>query len=175
MTHPLDTFRYCPRCGSDGFTVNNAKSKKCRDCKFVYYFNPCAATVAIIINEKQELLVARRAHEPARGTLDLPGGFTDPYETAEEGLKREVREETGLELSSISFLFSLPNIYPYSGFDVHTLDLFFRCQAEETSQLHPMDDVEELFFIPLSQIRPEEFGLTSMRKGIKRFLSQSNP
>ncbi|MCD8029544.1 MAG: NUDIX domain-containing protein [Bacteroides sp.] len=175
MQHPLDTFRYCPRCGSGCFIVNNAKSKKCRNCDFVYYFNPCAATVAILVNGDNELLVARRAHEPARGTLDLPGGFIDPYETAEEGIRREVREETGLELSSISFLFSLPNIYPYSGFDVHTLDLFFMCQAEETSQLHPMDDVEELFFIPLSQIRPEEFGLTSIRNGIKRFLHQSAP
>ncbi len=173
MKHLLHTFHYCPRCGSDQFVINNIKSKHCLKCSFIYYFNPCAATVAIIVNDKEELLVARRAHEPARGTLDLPGGFIDSYETAEEGIRREVREETGLELDSVSFLFSLPNIYPYSGMDIHTLDLFFRCKTEDTCRLKAMDDVEELYFIPLSQIKPEEFGLLSVRKGVEIFLHQS--
>ena len=75
MNHPLAQFLYCPECGSPHFEVNNEKSKKCTDCGFVYYFNPSSATVALILNEKKELLVCRRAKEPAKGTLDLPGGF----------------------------------------------------------------------------------------------------
>ena len=38
------------------------------------------------LNEKKELLVCRRAKEPAKGTLDLPGGFIDMNETGEEGV-----------------------------------------------------------------------------------------
>lgn len=68
MKHPLAQFLYCPECGSPHFEVNNEKSKKCTDCGFVYYFNPSAATVALILNEKNELLVCRRAKEPAKGT-----------------------------------------------------------------------------------------------------------
>ena len=94
MEHPLAQFLYCPECGSSHFEVNNEKSKKCADCGFVYYFNPSAATVALILNEKNELLVCRRAKEPAKGTLDLPGGFIDMNETGEEGVAREVLEET---------------------------------------------------------------------------------
>ena len=92
--HPFDTFHYCPKCGGK-FEEHNEKSYRCEQCGFVYYFNPSAATVAVIVNERDELLVCRRAKEPAKGTLDLPGGFCDMYETAEEGVAREVREETG--------------------------------------------------------------------------------
>ena len=101
MKHPLAQFLYCPECGSPHFEVNNEKSKKCTDCGFVYYFNPSSATVALILNEKKELLVCRRAKEPAKGTLDLPGGFIDMNETGEEGVGREVWEETGLHLTQI--------------------------------------------------------------------------
>ena len=97
MQHPLHLFRYCPKCGSDKFTENDFKSKRCGECGFTYYFNPLAATVGIITNGKGEILVARRAKEPAKGTLDLPGGFCDSYETAEEGITREIEEETGLK------------------------------------------------------------------------------
>lgn len=124
MEHPLNQFKYCPKCGSAAFEIHNEKSKQCTDCGFVYYFNPSSATVALILNEKDELLVCRRAKEPAKGTLDLPGGFIDMNETGEEGVSREVEEETGLKVKKATYLFSLPNIYIYSGFPVHTLDMF---------------------------------------------------
>lgn len=84
--HPLELFKYCPKCGSPHFEVNNEKSKRCADCGFVYYFNSSAATVAFILNDKNELLVCRRGKEPAKGTLVLSGGFIDMYETGEEGV-----------------------------------------------------------------------------------------
>jgi ADP-ribose pyrophosphatase YjhB (NUDIX family) len=168
--HPLASFAYCPRCGSPLFEAAGAKAKRCKACGFEYFFNPAAATVALIINEREELLVCRRAKEPQRGMLDLPGGFADCYETAEEGVAREVMEETGLKVIRTTYLFSLPNIYPYSGFDVHTLDLFFRCDVETSAHILARDDVSDTFFIPLSQIHPEEFGLASIRRGLEKFL-----
>ena len=159
MKHPLAQFLYCPECGSPHFEVNNEKSKKCTDCGFVYYFNPSSATVALILNEKKELLVCRRAKEPAKGTLDLPGGFIDMNETGEEGA---------------TYQFSLPNIYIYSGFSVHTLDMFFLCTVKDMSHFSAMDDVADSFFLPLSEIRPEDFGLDSIRRGLVQFLAQHN-
>ena len=141
--HPLVLFRYCPRCGSSRFEEHNEKAKKCRDCGFVYYFNSCSATVALILNSRNELLVTRRAKEPAKGTFDLPGGFIDMYETGEEGVAREVKEETGFTVRQSTYLFSLPNIYPFSGFEVHTLDMFFLCRVEDTSAPEAHDDVPD--------------------------------
>ena len=107
--HPLHLFKYCPECGSAHFEINNEKSKHCADCGFTYYFNPSAATVAFILNHKNELLVCRRGKEPAKGTLDLPGGFIDMAETGEQGVTREVFEETGLTVTETHYLLSLPN------------------------------------------------------------------
>lgn len=164
MQHPLDKFKYCPKCGSDRFVVNNFKSKRCNDCGFTYYFNSSAATVAIIINENNELLVATRAHEPAKGTYDLPGGFVDMYETGEEAVAREVKEETHLEVSEVQYLFSVPNIYNYSDFEVHTLDLVYQCQVDNIDSLKAEDDVAKLEFKKIEDLNPEDFGLMSIKK-----------
>lgn len=157
-------------CGSAHFEVNNEKSKRCRACGFTYYFNSCAATVAFILNSRDELLVCRRAKEPAKGTLDLPGGFIDMYETGEEGVSREVKEETGLTVGQARYLFSLPNTYLYSDFLVHTLDQFFLCTVDESAPLQALDDVAESWWVPLADIDPALFGLDSVREGVKRFL-----
>ena len=170
--HPLEKFTHCPKCGSKHFEVNNEKSKKCSNCGFVYYMNPSAATAAFILNERGELLVVRRGKEPAKGMLDLPGGFVDNDETAEEGIEREVLEETGLIITSSDYLFSLPNIYIYSGLEIHTLDIFFACHVPDGSLPVAADDAAECFWMPLAEIHTEQFGLRSIRHAMRRFLEE---
>jgi len=170
MQHPLSQFQFCPKCGSQQFEINNEKSKKCGDCGFIYYFNSSAAVVAIIENAEGEILVATRAKDPAKGTFDLPGGFIDMYESAEEAVVREVKEETGLFITSPRYLFSIPNIYVYSGFEVHTTDMFFQCKSNNFSDLKAQDDVSELQFIARNKLNPADFGLNSIRKGIEKML-----
>ncbi len=157
-------------CGSSRFVIDSMKSRHCIDCGFTYFANPSSATVALILNEKKELLVVRRKNDPARGTLDLPGGFVDMDETAEQGMAREVEEETGLQVTSSRYLFSVPNIYRYSGIDIHTLDMFFVCKVADLSMVRAMDDAEDYQWIPLEKIDLEQFGLTSVREGLRRFL-----
>ena len=167
--HPLKAFKYCPKCGSNHFVENDTKSKLCKNCHFTYYFNSSAAVAAFIFNKKGELLVARRAKDPAKDTLDLPGGFIDLYETAEEAVVREVKEETGITINDLQYLFSIPNVYTYSEFDVHTVDLFFQCSVEDSVNFKPEDDVAELFFISRDEINPDSFGLDSIKKAIQLF------
>lgn len=168
MIHPFSQFKYCPKCGSEEFNVNNQQSKKCHSCGFVYYFNSSAAIVAVIENSKNEVLVALRAKDPAKGTLDLPGGFAEMNETIEETVRREILEETRLEIDSLKYLFSIPNRYVYSDFEVHTMDLFFECRIDDLSNMKAQDDVEELLFIPKKDLNPDDFGLLSIKKGVEK-------
>ena len=171
MSHPLEKFSRCPVCGSDSFVVNNVKSKRCTACGFVYYANPSSATAAFIVRDGC-LLVARRGKEPARGTMDLPGGFVDMDETAEEGMAREVMEETGLEVKRMHYLFSLPNVYLYSGMEIHTLDMFYRVEVADDAVPLAGDDAAALQWVPLSDVRAEAFGLTSISRGVAKFLER---
>jgi mutator protein MutT len=136
--------------------------------------NPSSANVAFIVNDKGELLVTRRKKEPAKGTLDLPGGFADIGETAEEGVIREVKEETALEVTETTYLFSVNNTYKYSELHIPTLDLFYLCKVKDYHQLSAADDVESCMWIPLDEIQIEQFGLKSIQKGLQMFLSSNN-
>lgn len=166
----LEKFKYCPVCGSSHFEENSEKSKICNNCGFEYFVNPSSANVALILNEKNELLVATRKIEPAKGTFDLPGGFADIDETSEQGVIREVKEETFLEVITAQYLFSLPNKYRYSGIDIPTLDMFYLCKVKDLSVLKANDDVANLTWIPLQDIHTELFGLRSVRQGLGFFI-----
>ena len=172
--HLLDTFKHCPKCGSDTFAENDFKSKRCGNCGFVYFLNPSAANVAVITDGKGNILVATRSKEPAKGTLDLPGGFCDCHESAEEGVIREVLEETGLKVTATRYLFSIPNIYSYSGMEIHTMDLFFECRTADNTTLHAADDVQELQWMALKTLDSNLFGLRSIREGVERLKSILN-
>ena len=167
MTHPLIAFEYCPRCGSHNFMINSERSRHCSDCGFTYYSNASASTAAIITNSKGEILLTTRAFEPAKGKLDLPGGFVDMNETAEEALIRELKEELNIDVCNPQYLFSLPNEYNFSGITIHTLDLFFKIEVDDDIKIKTDDDVASAQFYDLKLVNIEEIGLNSIKKAIK--------
>jgi ADP-ribose pyrophosphatase YjhB (NUDIX family) len=91
----LDGWRFCPRCGADG--TRHDSSFECAACGYVAWSNPVPGVHALIEREGQVLL-GRRAFDPGAGCWGLPGGFLEEKEDALEGLRREVREETGLSV-----------------------------------------------------------------------------
>lgn len=170
--HVLDKFQYCPVCGSHAFDIHNEKSKQCRACGFIYYLNPLSATAAFILDSQGRLLVARRGKEPAKGTLDLPGGFVDLGETVEQGMCREIAEETGLKVDHVEYLFSTPNEYLYSGMIIHTIDSDYLVRVPRDVQPVGADDAADAHWVPLDQVNPDDFGLRSIRQAVIRFLNE---
>ncbi len=164
---PLTVFRFCPRCGSEEVESPTIKLFVCRACDFHYYQNAAAATIALIRDPHGRALFTRREKEPARGKLDLPGGFVDPLETAEESLRREVREEVGLQIERAEFLASFTNRYDYRGVTYYSLDLVFLCEVSDFSPLAARDEVIETLFLAPETVSPEEIGFESVRRAIR--------
>ncbi len=164
---PLEIFRYCPKCGEPGFAGDSEKSLKCSKCGFRYYINMSAAVAAIIRNDKGEVLFTVRKHDPASGMLDLPGGFADLGETAEEAVKREIFEELNLEVSGMDYFGSFTNKYVFAELEYQTLDLVFICTVKSFSTLQVADDVSGYVFRDPGKVRPEEIGLASIRNIIR--------
>jgi ADP-ribose pyrophosphatase YjhB (NUDIX family) len=125
---PIEHFKYCPRCGAvrDGAPV---APFRCPACGFLYYFNPTVAAAAILRRGDGRVLFITRAHEPAKGRLAFPGGFIDIDERAEDGLRREVREEVGIEIGPLEFLCSRQNDYFFHDVSYKVLDLIFAARA----------------------------------------------
>ena len=97
----LDGWRFCPVCA--GPLRHGDGHATCDQCGHPVYANPIPGSQAVIEDDGR-MLLGRRAFEPSAGLWDLPGGFVDEYEHPEAGLRREVREETGLELGPLEWL-----------------------------------------------------------------------
>lgn len=158
---------YCPKCGKNSFEEDSFKSVKCLECDFRIFLNAGAAVIAIIRNDRNEVLLTVRRHDPCAGMLDFPGGFVDYEENAEEALIREVKEELNLEVSDLKYLLSIPNLYEYEGIVYHTLDLAFNCKVGDFSSIRTDDDVSDYKFIPIENIAIEEVGLRSAKEIVR--------
>ncbi len=168
----VSQFSFCPRCGTGALERHSEKSVHCPACGFLFFFNTAAAVVALITDQEGSLLVTKRAHNPAQGALDLPGGFVDAHETAEESLIREIREELSLEITSLRYLFSVPNIYEYSGLRYHTVDMAFACEVRDLNMVRPGDEVAEIVFLRPEELDVNAFGLKSIKEIIARFIGR---
>jgi len=165
-------FSFCPKCGSSTFRTDDAgRSFKCEECQFHFYINNSAAVACLIINDSKELLLTRRAFEPNKGMLDLPGGFVEPEEAAEVAVKREIKEELNLVITKMSYLVSFPNLYPFSKIVVPTVDMAFICEVESFEPMKPDDDVASFEFIHLEKIDMDALCSESMKQIIQFYLN----
>ncbi len=167
-------FHFCPKCGAASyFTSDLGRSFKCQDCDFQYYINSSAAVACLIFNSEGELLLTRRAFEPNKGMLDLPGGFVEPMETAEQTVVREITEELNLKVTDMNYLVSYPNLYPFSNFVVPTTDLAFKCTVDNFFEMKAGDDVASIEFIDPEIINFEDLCSDSMRQIIRFYLDNT--
>ncbi len=164
---PLTVFAYCPKCGQPGAGARSIKQYVCEACGFQYFQNAASAAVAVIRDAQGRVLFTRRAKEPAKGLLDLPGGFVDPLETGEQAVVRELLEETGLHVEVARYLTSSTNRYDYAGVTYYSTDQVFECRALDPTQASALDETTEIVFGHPADIALDEIGFETIRNVVR--------
>jgi ADP-ribose pyrophosphatase YjhB (NUDIX family) len=176
-------FTFCPSCASKNIAFEKGKYFRCPDCGFVYYHNTAAAT-GCIIEADGRLLFLVRGKEPAKGKLDLPGGFVDPGEGALEGLYREIREELGWTppvppgadtFSAFTFFASFSNRYPYKNIVYNTCDMYFYLSAPGLSERDltlEKAEITAVRFLKPEEIDFDEIAFDSTRRAVREYLDK---
>ena len=162
----MKILKYCPGCGKESLNWDGEKKWSCPECNFILY-NNVAGAVAVVIRFENEIYLTKRNRDPKKGKLDLPGGFVDPRESAEETCKRELFEELQLEvdISNLKYLTSLPNVYQYKEIDYNTIDLFYEYPVSEKFRVKlDISEISEAVWIPLQELNPEDLAFDSQKK-----------
>ena len=165
---PAELFRHCPRCGAARPADNAGHIPfRCAACRLVYYFNPTVAAAAFVFDPAGRALFIRRGKEPARGKLAIPGGFIDIGETHEQALRREIREEVGLEVADVAFLSSYPNRYEFKEVTYPVLDLVFTAAAVAPESAMSLDGVTAVEWLRPANVDPDELAFPSIRESLR--------
>jgi ADP-ribose pyrophosphatase YjhB (NUDIX family) len=135
----------------------------CPVCQFVDYRNP-SPCVAFFVHEEGRVLFVRRAREPERGKLDIPGGFIDYDETAEMAVVREAEEETDLEVAAGPYLGSLHDFY--GGRRQPTLNLVFLA-TRLSGVPRAKDDAAEVLWFDLDAIPADELAFPHQHHAVE--------
>ncbi len=167
----MSPFLHCPQCRSGEIEFRDNKQLICLNCDFCYFHN-VATAVGAIIRHGSEILLAIRSREPAQGMLDLPGGFTDPGESLEQALQREIQEELGLQLNHPHYLFSFANTYLYAGVLYQTTDVIFEFKLSTKPTVVPADDVAAVRWLELLDVQQEDIAFESIRRAIGQLQRQ---
>lgn len=132
---------------------------------------PQVAVRAIISNAKEEILILKRAKTSyGNGYWNLPGGKIDFGDTAEETIRKELKEEVNLNCNSAQFLFYLDNL-PDETTDLHFVTLFFKCKCSGDLQLN--DESSDYKWINFNQLSDYQFVFDN-DLAIKKFITKNN-
>jgi 8-oxo-dGTP diphosphatase len=170
--HPHDErpYSFCPMCGGDleprSLKATEPERLVCVRCGFIFYLDPKVAVGTIIRDERDHIVLVKRAIEPGYGKWVFPGGYVDRGEDVKVAAVREAREEAGLDIR----LDRLINVYSYPGrapvIIVYAASIVGGCLACDDEGL------EARFFAP-EEIPWEELAFRSTYEALTEFLKRA--
>jgi ADP-ribose pyrophosphatase YjhB (NUDIX family) len=146
----LSSWRFCPRCGAE-IEVEGGALAHCSNCGYRAWASSKPTACAVVTDDEGRVLLARRAGEVFHGYWDLPGGFLEEGEHPLDGIRRELLEETGLEVEPEEFVGVWMDRYGDADDADATLNLYWTARVLG-GEPAPADDVSELRWF-----RPDEF------------------
>ena len=167
LPHDERPYSFCPLCGGD-LELRTLKPTEpgrlvCVRCGFIFYLDPKVAVGTIIHDERDHIVLAKRAIEPGYGKWVIPGGYVDRGEEVKVAAVREAREEVGLEIE----LGDLIDVYSYPGrapvIIVYAATILGGCLACD-------DEGLEARVFALEEIPWEELAFRSTHEALRQFL-----
>ncbi|HWQ39249.1 MAG TPA: NAD(+) diphosphatase [Burkholderiales bacterium] len=120
--------QFCGRCGTPTQLKPGERARACPRCGQLHYPRIAPAVMALV-RRGRDFLLARSPHFPP-GMYSALAGFSEPGETLEQTLTREVEEEVGIHVSNLRYFASQPWPFP------HSLMIAFHCDYAG-GELHP--------------------------------------
>ena len=124
--------RFCANCGHDSEIVRGGWSRRCPNCS-VEHFPRVDPVVIMLVEHDRRLLLGRQPHYPAERYSAL-AGFVEVGESIEDSVRREVKEEAGIDVADVSYVASQPWPFPSS--------LMIGCRARALSDALTIDTTE---------------------------------
>jgi len=172
MRKQIDHFRFCPECKNMLRHIGEGLID-CPSCGFHFYLKPSLTTALILENSKGEIFLSKRKNPPKKNYWDLPGGFINLKENAEECLRREIKEELGIDLGQIDYFGSYWSYYPYKKINYQTLCLVF-FSPYNNQKMTLKDDVKDGRFFPKKEIKLNELSFDDIRFALSDFLKRQS-
>ena len=131
--------RFCAQCGSPTRVESAGWVRRCPECKASHYPRSDPVTIMLAVRGDYGLLGRGRRRPGAR--FSCLAGFMEPGETLEEGVRREVHEESGIRVGRVKYLACQPWPFPSS------LMMGFLCEAlSEEITVDPEELAEARWF-----------------------------
>ena len=162
--------RVCCQCGGplEWRTLEHERSPQpvCIRCGTVLWQNPKPTVSALITRTGPDgvhVPLTKRGAPPCEGCWDVPGGFIDVDEHPEDALRRELREELGIEAAVGGFIGIFMDRYGADGDS--TLNLYYQASIA-AGTIRPASDVVEASWFPLDH-PPEPMAFDNGRRGLE--------
>lgn len=143
----------CARCGRPVSRSEAEHPRKigCPRCGYLIYDYPRACSGFVVVKGDAALLL-RRAHPPKIGWYDIPGGFMEAGETLEGGARRELFEETGLEVKQAEWLGFYWDEYFLKGFGRFPTMNFYFIARWSAGEPQASDDAASAEWVPFTRL-----------------------
>ena len=162
MQHsPRPPYPYCPWCRGD-LSASDPLRQVCSSCGFILYHNSSPCMGALPIDGQGRVLLARRGIEPYLGQWNTIGGFLRYQEEPLDGLRREVREETGVDCEVLEFITMISDQYGDGGGALMCSHFTVRLLSGD---IKAQDDVSELAWFSLDSL-PGNIPFASDRRAL---------
>jgi NADH pyrophosphatase NudC (nudix superfamily) len=127
-------YRYCPQCATPLQSITQEEDggpkarTRCPACDFTHWNNPTPVLAAVIecADREGRVLLARNAAWPSKDAFGLITGFMEAGESPQDGIRREVAEETSLEVEELNLI----GVYEFLRMNQVIIAYHARCRGE---------------------------------------------